>query len=370
MDASVMIVGAGDAGLKIAAGLVQSGRLRRLVLAGLSQGRGPAAAGLLASLGECPVAFVELDGTRQADVEAVLRRERPDLLVQSASLLSPWLTVGRQDPVARALAAAGLGVQLPAQLPVLATVMQAARAVNFAGPVANLSLPDLTHPVLHGRGLAPTIGLGNVSMQLLRVRSALKAQAAEIGAAEIEAAETGAREVVPLIRVVGHHKQVYGVMTAAPPADPDLRVRVYLGEKGERADDLAYRGYPLSPGIDYNAVTAASAVPVLLALLPGAQPLRFSAPAPQGLPGGYPVRIAAGEVALDLPPGADLEEIVAFHRRIGRGDGVERIDPDGTVTFTEAARGALAAIDPVLAEPLAPAEVTARYQRLARHLSY
>jgi hypothetical protein len=368
MNASVTIVGAGDAGLKIAAGLVQSGRLRRLVLAGLSQGRGPAAAGLLASLGECPVAFVELDGTRQADVEALLRRERPDLLVQSASLLSPWLTVGRQDPVARALAAAGLGVQLPAQLPVLATVMQAARAVDFAGPVANLSLPDLTHPVLHGRGLAPTIGLGNVSMQLLRVRSALKARIAQktVGGA----AESGAGEALPLIRVVGHHKQVYGVMTAAPPADPDLRVRVYLGEAGERADELAYLGYPLAPGIDYNVVTAASAVPVLLALLPGAQPLRFSAPAPHGLPGGYPVRIAAGEVALDLPPGAELEEIVAFHRRIGRGDGVERIDPDGTVTFTEAARGALAAIDPALTEPLAPADVTARYQRLARHLSH
>ena len=39
----------------------------------------------------------------------------------------------------------------------------------------------------------------------------------------------------------------------------------------------------------YNAVTAAATLPVLEALLPGAPPLRWSTPAPDGLPGGYPV---------------------------------------------------------------------------------
>ena len=359
MSASVLIIGAGDAGLKMAAGLVQSGRLRWLTLADLGQGRGPAAAGLLGSLGECPVDFIELDGTRQGDVEAVLRRVRPNLLVQSASLLSPWLTIGRQEPVPLALAAAGLGVQLPAQLPVLTSVMRAVRTIDFSGPVANLSLPDITHPILRGRGLAPTIGLGNVSMQMLRVRSALKAKAVE---------DTGAPSSLPLIRLVGHHKQVYGVMSAECPEDPEARVRVYLGEEGTRADDLAYQGYPLPAGIEYNVVTAASAIPVLLALLPGAAPLRFSAPAPKGLPGGYPVRIADGEVELDLPPGADLAEIVAFHQRIGRGDGVEEIAEDGTVSFTEAAKTAVAVVDPALAEPLSPDDVAERYQLLAHYL--
>jgi len=363
MGASVLIIGAGDAGLKMAAGLVQSGRLGRLTLADLGHGRGPAAAGLLASLGECPVDFVELDGTRQGDVEDLLRRVGPDLLVQSASLVGPWSTIGREDPAAQALAAAGLAIQLPAQLPVLTSVMRAVRAVDFSGPVANLSLPDITHPVLRGRGLAPTIGLGNVSMQLLRVRAALRAKAVE------EAAETQAPPRLPLIRLVGHHKQVYGVMTAAPPEDPEARVQVYLGEEGTRADDLAYLGYPLAPSIDYNVVTAASALPVLLALLPGAEPLRYSAPAPRGLPGGYPVRIADGEVGLDLPPGAELDEIVAFHRRIGRGDGVEEIAEDGTVTFTEAAKAAVAGLDPALAEPLSPDQVATRFQLLARHIT-
>ncbi len=33
-------------------------------------------AGLLASLGDCPVDFAALDGTRQGDIEALLRRVR------------------------------------------------------------------------------------------------------------------------------------------------------------------------------------------------------------------------------------------------------------------------------------------------------
>jgi hypothetical protein len=50
---------------------------------------------------------------------------------------------GRTDKVAMALSQAGLGVQLPAQLPILSTVMKAIREVDFNGPVANLSFPDV-----------------------------------------------------------------------------------------------------------------------------------------------------------------------------------------------------------------------------------
>jgi hypothetical protein len=270
------------------------------------------------------------------------------------------LNTGRRDPVAQAFARAGLGLQLPAQLPVLTAVMKAVRTVDFTGPVANLSLPDITHPVLQTQGLAPTVGLGNVAMQLLRVRGALHAKAlvGNQGPAPL-----------PLIRLVGHHKHVYGVMTAERPTDPEASVRVYLGKDGARADDLAYQGVPLQAGIAYNAVTAAAAIPVLLALLPGAAPLRFSTPAPQGLPGGYPVRIAEGKVELDLPPDTELDEIIAFHHRMGRGDGIERIAEDGTVHFTEKSQAALTSIDPHLAEPLSLEEVAPRYERLIRHLN-
>ncbi len=116
MGARVLIIGAGNVGLKIADGLARSGKVDRLILSGLCQGGGPVSAGVLESCYDCKVKFVEVDGTQQTEVERLLRAEKPDLVMQSASLLSPWAMYGREDPKAKALSATGLGLQLPAQI--------------------------------------------------------------------------------------------------------------------------------------------------------------------------------------------------------------------------------------------------------------
>lgn len=360
MGARILVIGVGDAGLKICDGLARSGKVDELVLSGLCQGRGPAIAGMMDSCYDCEVKFIELDATQQQKVEQLLRNEKPDLVVQSASLLSPWAMYGRTDKVAKALLQAGFGVQLPAQLPILTTIMKAIREVDFNGPIANLSYPDVTHAVLDHFGLAPTIGLGNVSIAHLRVRAALRKTQMHVN---------GSADHLPLIRLVCHHHQTYGVLEAKAPNDPDEYCRVYLGEDGQRADELAYQGFPITPGIDYNIITAAAALPVLLALLPGAETLRFSVPSPQGLVGGYPVVIRDGQVELDLPKNADLHEAVNFHWRIARLDGVERVTEEGTILFSDKAKQAVASIDPSLSMPLTLDECLPRWRLLMSHLN-
>jgi hypothetical protein len=336
-DATVLVIGVGDMGERLAVGLAASGRVRRLVLVDVPEsGLGEKAAAIATY--DCAVSAVEFDARDQLAVERLLRSTAPELVVQAASLQSPWALVERGDAAAGALRAAGIGIRLPLQLPCLVSVMRAVREVGFTGAVANLSLPDLTHPVLATQGLAPTVGLGNVAMLLVRVRAALRSRQPDGD--------------VPLVRVVGQHFQVYGALQAQPPGDPANRARVYLGEEGERADLLAYAAAPIAPGVRYNVVTAAAALPVLLALLPGAEPLRWSTPSPAGLPGGYPVQIVDGRVSLDLPAGVELAESVAYCARIGRSDGVERVDAAGTVHFTDTARSLLAAVAPELGEPL------------------
>jgi hypothetical protein len=297
-------------------------------------------------MSDCLVEPVVLDAARPDDVAELLARTGPDLVVQCAALRSPWELTGRDDAAARAVAAAGLGLRLPYQLPVILSVMRAAKEAGYPGPVANLSFPDVTGPILRRLRLAPALGLGNAGMILRRVRAALRA------------AEPDAD--VPLVRVLGHHSQVAGVMQADEPADPRERCRVYLGEDGQRADALAYRAPAVPPGLRFNAVTAAASIGVLEALLPGSAPLRWSVPAPGGLPGGYPVRITAGAVALDLPPGLTERDAIAFNQAMARGDGIDRIDDDGTVHFTAAARAAVADIALGLAEPLASDDLRAR----------
>jgi len=334
----VLLIGAGDMGERFAMGLAASGRVRELVLVDVAASGLREKAAALVSSYDVRVRAVETEPRDQYSFERLLRDLAPDLVIQAAALQSPWALIGRDDPVATALNRAGLAIRLPFQLPCLLAVMRAVRETGYEGPVANISLPDITHPILGTHGLTPTVGLGNVSMLLVRSRAAWRARNGD--------------EPAPLLRVIGHHNHVYGVMQAAAPDDPADGPRVYVGEDGTRADELAYGGPPMLPGPRYNHVTAAAALPILLALLPGAEPLRWSTPAPLGLPGGFPVRIADGRIDLDLPPGADVEEASEFCRRIAHGDGVDHVDGDGTVYFTAAAQAQLAPIAPDLTEPL------------------
>jgi hypothetical protein len=344
-DATVLLIGVGATGEQLAAQLAARGTVGRIVLASRSP-KDDAALAIRLTTGS-RVDAVRLDATRLDDVAELLGRLRPELVVQAASLRSPSALRGRTDPVAVALTKAGFAIRLPHQVPVALTVMQAARAAGYDGPVANLSFPDVVGPILATQGLAPTVGLGNAAMILLRVRETLRESPR-----------------LPLVRVLAHHTLLQGSMQALPPEDDAPRARVYLGEEGERADELAYAGPGLPPGPRHGAVTAASSLPVLEALLPGAAPLRWSTPAPHGLPGGYPVVVSREAVELDLPPGLDREGAVRFNEQTARGDGVDRIDADGTVHFTEACREAVAAVAPDLAEPLQIAALEERAARL------
>ena len=100
-----------------------------------------------------------------------------------------------------------------------------------------------------------------------------------------------------------------------------------------------------------------------------AAPLRTSAPGPLGLPGGWPVRIAREGVRLDLPSEVGIERGLDYHSRAARGDGVSRIDPDGTVHYTAEARACLAQIAPHLAEPLRRDDMAARLDRLNEQIA-
>ena len=194
-----MIIGVGDLGERFAAGLAAGGQVRRLVLA--SRTGAAERAATVASAYDVYVEPVACDATRPEDVATLLARTGPDLIVQSAAGRSPWALAERDDEAARAVGAAGFALRLPYQLPVPLAVMQAVRDTGYAGPVANVSLPDVTGPILARLGLAPTIGLGNVGMILLRVRAALRA-------AEPDAA-------LPLVRVLAQHSQVNAVMQGA-----------------------------------------------------------------------------------------------------------------------------------------------------------
>ena len=352
MKSRILIIGFGDMAERIGVLLAASNKISDIIIASRNSARGDTAARLLGASFPCRIAFRQLDATNQKEVEQVITDVSPDLILQNASLIGPFVLNGRDDPVAHVFGRVGRGPTLPAQLPVLLAVMKAVRAVGYDRPVANLSLPDVTNPILAAIGLAPTVGLGNASMVQYRVRQAFLLQ------------DGVKKEDVPLIRIVAHHAQVPIAMQSLMPEDPTNRCRVYLGEEGVRNDQLAYMAPAIAAGPHYNLPTAACCVDALLALLPGAAPLRISLPAPFGLPGGYPVLLQDGGVELDLPVTATMEDCIEFQRRMARADGIENIDDDGTVTFTHEVVSALSVIDPRLCEPLRLSQLPERFDIL------
>jgi hypothetical protein len=355
MTGRVLLIGLGDLGQRLAERLANCSDVDELVLAGRHPTEQQGLAGLLNSCGPVPVRSVALDASHDDAVAQVLDRERPQLVVQSASLLSPWHLNGRRDAVGAAMLRAGFAVQLPAQLPLVLAIMDGARAAGFTGTIVNCSYPDITHPMLACLNRAPTIGIGNAGMIQARARAALrdKSRAATVPGS------------APLVRVLAHHAHVQAAMRGDATGAGQPGPRVYLGQEGQRADWLAFEGIPLPAQSSLNILTASSAMPVLRALLPGGPATRASAPGALGLPGGVPVEIRDGQVSFDLPGNVTLPQVVAFQQRAARKDGVEGIGADGTVSFTAAARRAVKHLDPALAEPLHPREARARFRVLA-----
>ncbi|NEP27813.1 hypothetical protein [Moorena sp. SIO3I6] len=283
MSYRLLIIGLGDLGQRLAAEISKFAEIDELILAGRRIEFGVTFAELLAACSQIKVRFFELDAEQQDAVEQLLRDQRPDLIVQCASLFSPWYLRECQHPVAKVLRMAGFAAQIPAQLPPITTVMSAVREIDFPAPVVNCSYPDLTHPVLAQLDLAPTVGIGNVGMIQYRVQATLLQQSKLSG--------TEVKSDLPLVRVLAHHSQIRAAMSSIRPSDTSSCPKVFIGEGGQRADELVYAGLPLMSNRYLNALTTASGLPILQALLPNKPPLRISAPGPLGLPGGYPIKI-------------------------------------------------------------------------------
>lgn len=347
----ILIVGLGDLGRKIALRLAACSDVGAIILAGQRTETGRSFSRLVAACSHAKVDFVFLNALDSEAVSDLLHARQPDAVVQCAALLSPWLLHERSDAVARSILNAGFAVQLPAQLPIVTSVMRAVRSTGYRGSVVNCSYPDVTHPVLARMGLAPTTGIGNSGMIHNLIRATLS-----------EAPHSGQR-----LSVVAHHSHV---TAAATNTDTQRRgipaPLIFIDEEPLALKDLLRAQPSLASSIDLNHLTAAHAVETLRALLTDGDEFSTSLPGPLGLPGGWPIRIKSREIQIALPTALSADEVQSFHVRAARGDGIDRIGDDGTVYFTHDAQEAVAGICPELALPLRPDAVIER-ARVLRH---
>jgi hypothetical protein len=205
--------------------------------------------------------------------------------------------------------------------------MLAVRASGWQGHVINSGIADISNPVLAKRGLAPTIGLGNIDLVVATLQLGV---ARRLG--------VPARNVS--VYAVMHHRHAF-YFRDHPSGAPPYFLRLMVGDRdvtGEFDTDLLLHEVSRERflGVELNPAVAASGVKNALALLRDSGLLTHS-PGPQGLPGGYPVRLDASGAEVVLPAGLTMDEALAINLEGQRADGVKEIEDDGTVVFTDRA---------------------------------
>jgi hypothetical protein len=286
--------------------------------------------------------FVRID---LQDVDATaetISRLKPLLILNCATLQTWWVRYQQLPPdKAKRLGEAGPGPWLPTHMALARKLMLAIRTCGWQGFVINSGYADCSNMVLAKRGLAPTIGLGNTDLILPGI--------------QIMVAE---RLGVPVRNVsvyaVLHHYH-YRCFSRRPTGAPPYFLRAMVGDRDVTGqfdtDQLLYEAVQIQlHGEHLNPVVAASGVKNALALLLDTGLLTHS-PGPQGLPGAYPVRLSAAGAEVFLPVGITLEEAVAINKTAQRGDGIQQVEDDGTVVYTEKA---IQALKEVLDYDLAP----------------
>ena len=332
---TVLVSGVGQVGGWALEFLARTPGVERIVTVKRSPWQGPSWT-TIAMLGSAIEGHTKHLEHRQGDLAdsgqmaRLLAEVRPDAIVHSATVQSPRVLSGAAiDPARRAeIRAATFGMWLPWHL---WPAVQLTRAVELSGVdthVVNVSFPDVVNVAIWNHfGHGPSTGAGNLEVCAARVLRYVMAMTGR-PAAGIDVSLVGSHALLTRGTVVPHHFRL--TIDGADATD-----QVDLTE--------ALSSWPEVinwHGDVPNSLYAGSAVKNALALT-GSEPLTTHVSAPMGRPGGYPAVVGSGTVELRLPPGLAETEAVAINDRAARFDGIERIEPDGTVVYTAESRAAM-----------------------------
>jgi len=340
---TVLVIGLGILSRKLISDLCADGSAARIVVATRS----------IAAIEWCNVmsivSGVEVvaetgDALDEGFLVNLLRRWQPRLVIQCASLLSPYFLAGH--PLKDVVARAGFGFQLPAQLPVAFAVMRAVREAAPSTPVVNCSFPDAVNAVLHRAGLAPLMGIGNAGILHYLIEQAFRRSS-----------------YLPRIQVYAHHGHAIAVLKNQDLGDAPAPVVMVDGER-VAWNTVRPRFKRALEGDEINILTAASARAALRTLCGAPDTVDTSLPGFQGMAGGIPVTLEGGTVRCAHPDSFDTDELVSLMHVWGRMDGIESISDQGVVQFTDRFRAAVEPVLPAMCEPLAPSAARARFDSM------
>ncbi|MHB1219079.1 MAG: Rossmann-fold NAD(P)-binding domain-containing protein [Alphaproteobacteria bacterium] len=275
--------------------------------------------------------FMPCDLTDVARTTELLHAVKPDLIFNATTLATWWLRDLLPEEIKAKLHAVGAGSGLwsAGHAALTYNLMRAVRGAGLGAMVINCSYPDAVNPALAKAGLAPALGIGNGGLLIAPFRQVL-AERYQVSPCRIA------------VYVVAHHFHAYNILVHGNTRGLPFYMRLMLDaddvtEEVDRSAFLAsipdHARIPAAAGATW--IVAASALRTILAFLTGSGEV-VHAPGPNGLVGGYPVRVTP-RVEVVLPRDIDLAAATALNEKAQKAEGIERFEDDGTIVLTETA---------------------------------
>lgn len=257
----------------------------------------------------------------------IITKHKPNLIFNGASLQSWRVITTLPKEKFEELDRAQFGPWLPMHLTLMHKLMLAVKMSGQKIPVVNAAFPDAVNAILHKIDLGPLVGIGNVSNLIPAIQLTIS-EMLNLPVDELQ------------VRLITQHYFSHFVPRYGMPLNTPFNLTVTYKNKDishsinmySLFNEVRTRFRRLG-GIDGQALTAASAIKVIEGLL--LDKITFThAPGPNGLPGGYPIKVQNRTVALDLPDSISLKEAISINEACQRLDGIDLIDKDGKIYFT------------------------------------
>jgi len=278
------------------------------------------------------IEFVHLDAFDVNETANLIKKNQPAIIFNAMTLQSWWVIAGLPTEKYNSIDEARFAPWFPMHFLPAYRLMQAVHKSKVSTKVVNGAFPDLVNPVLGKIGLRPTVGIGNIDNMVSQSRL-VTSRVFDVPLRSI---------VVYLVlpHIVSYYAMRYGSSGGAP-----YYLKIMIDDK-DVTSELNKENFLKKlttigriPGsIHANPIVASSVCRIILGILFDTKQLSH-APGPNGLPGGYPVKLRSEGVEVFLPEGLSLAEAVQINSEANIFEGIQSIEDDGTVILTDKSAG-------------------------------
>ncbi len=256
----------------------------------------------------------------------LIHKYKPDFIYAAMSLLSWWVPSLLPHEVHEEILKAAAPL-VPTHVTLVSKMMMALKKTGLKPIVLNNSWPDITNPVLARNGLGVTVGGGNLDLIVAEIR---------------RKASLKLNVPIPQIQVFFIGEHVLNMRNADLGIPHYCKIMVADRDVTDQFDSkelingVFYRKVPANVQTSWlvQNVVATCALRVIRGMLNDTGEITH-APGPNGLIGGYPIRLRSTGVDVVLPAGITLKEAEKINIEGCKFEGMQEMKADGTIVFNE-----------------------------------